>query len=145
MISSFKAYFVLFFCFSIMSCASNRPFTGNASQTEDILLHSQQDPSRIIFQNGDTTKGYRVAVKQDSTEWYGMDNTTRHTLRTSGIRSISVASPNIPLGMVEGAGLGALLGTLIWGSAALSVSGSSTEHPSSLGDDIANAIGFKAW
>jgi hypothetical protein len=151
--------FLVLLCAAVSGCTTSTKSltTADPAQTEEIEKRSLRSPAYIVFYNGDTSVGYRVGVRTDSTEWHETDTAYdrssgladsvlefRYISPTSDVKLISISTPDVLGDMLIGAGAGALLGAIIYEGA----KHSNTEDQT-LGDQLMNYIavniGFEGW
>ena len=144
--------FLALICTAVSGCSVHGPqyLTCDPKQTEEIARQSAVNSAHIIFNDGDSVKGYRVGIRKDTTEWYEKDSLgnlvsdVRHVAPTSDISAISISTPEALDHMLIGAAVGAVLGALIYEGAKNSDAPGQDE---SFGDQLVNGIalgiGFK--
>src|ERR1019366_6677469 len=138
-------------CAVVSGCSVHGPqyLTCDPQQTEEIERQSTVNAAHIIFNDGDSVKGYRVGVRKDTTEWYEKDSLgnlvsdVRHVAPTSDISAISISTPKLDH-MLIGAAIGAVLGALIYeGAKAPDAPGQDESFGDQLVNGIVVGIGFK--
>ena len=101
-------------CVVVSSCTTTKTLSSDPSVAEEITLGTETNAAAITFTDGHSVhEAFHIAVRADSTEWYGKNREWRNAVATARIQSISFEQSHALKGLLTGAEIGLALGAFV--------------------------------